>query len=220
MKIEMVKGVVCVPVEGGRLIVDTGSPISFADAPSYQLDGKTISLQCSDGLVSWHKLKEKIPFEVSGLIGTDQLQDKPFTLDILRKTLVWSDSLTSGEEFDLVHQLAVVNVTLNEKPQKFVLDTGAAISYVGDDKQIDGLQPVGTYHDFYPTIGEFESKLYEATIGFGALSARLKVGLLPTELSTILQMLQVSGIVGNDLLSQMVLHIDFSKGRIATEIGT
>ena len=138
--------------------------------------------------------------------------------------MVWSDSLTSGEEFDLVHQLAVVNVTLNGKPQKFVLDTGAAISYVGDDKQIDGLQPVGTYHDFYPTIGEFESKLYEATIGFGALSARLKVGLLPTELSsTILQMLQVSqvsGIVGNDLLSQMVLHIDFSKGRIVTEIGT
>ena len=97
MKVSLHNGVVCAELDSGPVILDTGSPVSLGDGSTHKLDGIACQTQPSLLLYSWDSVRESIPFNATALIGTDQLEQSAFELDVRASTFEWIPSLKKGE---------------------------------------------------------------------------------------------------------------------------
>ena len=102
----------------------------------------------------------------------------------------------------------------------FVVDTGASVS------GIDASLPVGKLmcSEFVQTAGGITvlKRFESGAASIGGSPCRFTDGLLSADLSDIrgLTGLPIEGILGMDILSQYVLHLDFERGTAPSQIGT
>ena len=96
MKASLHNGVVCIELDSGPVILDTGSPVSLGDGSTYRFDGIACQTKPSLLLYSWDSVRESIPFNASALIGTDQLEQSAFRLDVSGSSFEWIPSLKKG----------------------------------------------------------------------------------------------------------------------------
>ena len=208
MKVSLHNGVVCAELDSGPVILDTGSPVSLGDGSTYRLDGIACQTQPSLLLYSWDSVRESIPFEASALIGTDQLEQSAFRLDVRESSFEWISALKNGKPIKRMTGVPLVDIHLMETGHRFFLDTGASITYVTDESLLDGLACIGEVDDFHPLIGKFTSPLYEATVVFAGESVSTKIGVLPKLFSMSMKPFGVTGILGTDVLAKGVLSLD------------
>ena len=95
-----------------------------------------------------------------------------------------------------------------------VFDTGAPLTYV-PAVLVARARSHGTREDFFPGLGEFETKLYRVPITVGAHQFTVDCGVLPPLLAMALGLLCPSGyIVGTQLMSDRITHFDLDGGWI------
>lgn len=208
MKVLLHKGVVCAELDSGPVILDTGSPVSLGDGSTYKLDEVACQTQPSLLLYSWDSVREGIPFNASALIGTDQLEQSAFKLDVRGSTFEWIPSLKKGKPIKRMTGIPLVDVHLMGAEHSFFLDTGASITYVTDESILSSCTRVGDVDDFHPLIGKFTSPLYEAMIVFAGETVSTKIGVLPRLFSMSMEPFGVTGILGTDMLAKGVLSLD------------
>lgn len=211
MKASLHNGVVCIELDGGPVILDTGSPVSLGDGSTYRFDGIACQTQPSLLLYSWDSVRESIPFNASALIGTDQLEQSAFKLDVRGSSFEWIPSLKKGKPLRRMTGIPLVDIRLMETEHSFFLDTGASITYVTDESMLSSCTCVGDVDDFHPLIGKFTSRLYEAMIVFAGETVSTKIGVLPRLFSMSMEPFGVTGILGTDVLEKGVLSIDLNN---------
>lgn len=215
MRASLHSGVVCAELDSGPVILDTGSPVSLGDGSTYRLDGIACQTQPSLLLYSWESMRESIPFDASALIGTDQLEQSAFKLDVRGSSFEWIASLKEGKPMKRMTGIPLVDIHLMETARSFFLDTGASITYVTDESMLTNCTRVGDVDDFHPLIGKFTSPLYEATIVFAGETVSTKIGVLPRLFSMSMEPFGATGILGTDVLAKGVLSLDLQNERFS-----
>jgi hypothetical protein len=193
-------GHILVELEEGLALIDTGSPTTLQGT-------------------QW--LSEFLHVPVVELVGTDVLGARPFLIDWPGKRIVLGAeppdvaplglrSLLGVPVLDLVHDGARCEA---------VLDTGAQLSYAPPSAVARGHSPE-TRTDFMPAIGSFEVSTAVVDVEIGAVSAQLRVGILPPQARAALGLLGLPDwIVGSEFLRDRRTWIDLASGqlRIAVE---
>lgn len=194
---------------GGRILLDTGSPLSCHVDGIIKIEDEEFIVPQTIMNISAEYLSEKVGCKISGLLG----------MDILSNFSVWICSPQFGnfilfsERGDVngskigtnIMGCPSVNLYVNHQHGTFLFDTGAHISYVSS-RFLNGEERCGVTTDFSPLLGNdsYEVDLYylESTIentfcnrNFNAMYAKM-----PTKLEMIVSQMGADGIIGFDLI--------------------
>jgi len=93
----------------------------------------------------------------------------------------------------------IIKPLINGREYKCVFDTGAYVSYF-ENLPLSSFPSEGIISDFFPTIGRFEVQTHRVNIKLGNLEYKLICGKLPPELGMMLGMLEIQGVIGNEIL--------------------
>ena len=214
MEIQEVSGHLLLETVGGRYVIDTGSPASFARGGEIYFAGRTSDVPTSYmGMLDSDTLSGYIGAKVDGLIGMDILGG--FCLTFFKNRLIIDDSDKMEEGFvslptDSFMGIPVVTVNVGGREVKVFIDSGAKISYLNPNL-IEDLPEEETVHDFYPGIGEFDVNVSTAPCSLASFSLRARFGRLPTLLQMTLMMGGAEGILGHDLFSKYEVRLNHGR---------
>jgi len=193
-----------------EILIDTGSPTSFHDTGRIELCGNSFSVPKSILNVTSEYLSTEVGCDIHGLLGMDIISKHPILFD-LRYNLIFLDDdaqyYSYLPSYKLPYNLICVEIKVNGKSVRLIVDTGAKISYI-DESIVEGLNPVDTKQDFSPLFGHFSTTIYKCDIEF--LENRpvtLMFGVPPFLLSNFLSSMNVQGILGLDFFKLYRLQI-------------
>lgn len=204
----------CLLDEGNRkVIVDTGSPISFSDVNSIRFLNDRYS-RSNHPLLAM--IQKYLSSQISGLIGMDILNqyDLSFIYDrSLGRWIVkpWQVNTSEGDRFDVEHYggVPVVEAFVDGKRGKFFLDTGATISFIR--KGWISHQPyIGEAEDFFPTLGIFSTDMYRCQLQFANREFSDSMGVMPEGLEVLIPD-WIDGIIGLNVLRDTKINFGFKS---------
>ena len=130
-----------------------------------------------------------------------------------------SDPHTTELRVELARGVPVATVELDGAPTRTCVDTGAKLSYL-EEARTRGLEPVDVADDFYPAFGTFRTPIYEIPVRIGEASFTMRVGSLPSALSSMLGTLGIAAILGTGVFRRFpVVRFDYSAARITLRQG-
>ena len=209
-KIEIVRGHILVSDDrSSKVLIDTGSPLSFHAEGVVALGGETFNVPTSLMGTGSDYVTENVGTHVDGLVGMDILGNG-ILIDVLNERIVLghpTDGLTHVPSQGLLGYMAA-EMDIRGRKAKVIIDTGAPTSYVMSSLT-DGLTAVDTVTDFNPMVpgGTFETPIFKFPVSFAGQSFEMRAGHLPPLLSTTLSLLGVDGVVGMELLRHRPLLI-------------
>ena len=192
------------------ILIDTGSPTSFHDTGRIELCGNSFSVPNSLLNVTSEYLTTEVGCDIHGLLGMDIISKHPILFD-LRNNFIFADDdaqyCSNLPSFKLPYNLICVEIIVNGKTTRLIVDTGAKISYI-DETFVNGLNSVDTKQDFSPLFGHFSTAIYECDIQFMAnRPVALKFGVPPFLLSSFMSTMNVQGILGLDFFKLYRLQL-------------
>ena len=211
-KAEIVNGHILVNDDrGSKILLDTGSPLSFHAERIVALNGKTYPVRTSLGSADSRYVTDNVGTAVSGLVGMDILGESNLLIDVPGGRVVLGCP-TDGMTRIASSQGAYVFMEMEIRGQmvKVILDTGAPISYVSSSLT-EGLEVVDVVDDFNPAVpgGKYRVPRYEFSAAFAGQEFRMRAGHLPPALQMAVSILGVKGVVGMEVLKhQPVLIAD------------
>ena len=206
---------------GAHLILDTGSPVSFARNGSITLGGCEHQVPVDFLAGGPDGLGELLGAPIDGLLGCDLLAGCILDLDCPagRAHLISGD--TSPEtpcwlanaialSFSTAMGVPVAQFLVNGRQASAAIDTGAAICFAAPSLVAD-TPVIGRHHGFHPAIGRFESDLHLVSIdlGGGASPVDVAAAAAPPALTPLLTGLGLQAILGGDLLMGSEILFDF-----------
>jgi hypothetical protein len=213
--LEMHEGVMFAGVDGQTLLIDTGSPVSFANR-DIVINGTKYHVSRDLKGDTAEQLSEKIGFRIDGLIGADILQQYDFAVDYCRKTLVFGSGLDpEGARIPLHSVMGFpygINLDFQGHSLSCYLDTGASISHL-PLKNNAALTYLEEYQDFNPVLGKFTTPLYEGEVSIGNSKLPVRVGKPVQLLESMLSLMGVDGVLGIDLFRRF--RVTFKSGESA-----
>lgn len=151
--------------------------------------------------------KEKPDLIFLGSIGADRLGTGLFLMDYPQRQAVFqADAVpASAKEIRLsVEKLPVVELEIQQKPYRFVLDTGA--NHFAMDRTVT---PV----EFICDSGDADAPHCIPSLTFAGMEYQNLTGMV-TDLSAVRDALQVDGIIGYQLLKDYVCCFDYENERL------
>lgn len=206
--IKLADGHVLIDGGNGWLLVDTGSPLSFHESGRIILCGQSFSVPTELLNTDADYLSEHINECVGGLVGMDILGTFGVKFDLPAGKLTFgcpTDGMTRIPSHTGLGYVSM-DMTLNGRPVRVILDSGAPISYVSPSIT-EGLTPIGYKTDFHPTAGVFETPIFEFPASFAGKDFTMQAGHLPGLMGMSVSLLGVKGIVGLEILSRFPLAI-------------
>ena len=144
-----------------RLILDTGSPLSFHKSGTICV-GERIEVPTSLPGVSNIYLSEKIGCDVYGMIGMDIISKIPTLISVKDGFVFFNDDAKYYDRFVRCHNntgLLCVNLKINGRSARMIVDSGAKVSYINSD-YVAGMEAEYCAYDYSPYIGDFQTSLY------------------------------------------------------------
>ncbi len=206
-------------VEGKLALIDTGSPISMGRGNLLQLEGRRWTpSQSGEGVLDI--VSEHLNTPVEWLLGYDILSAHRMLIDwpnsaariggaIPRRTV------TTSIPIETVMGVPLIDASFGGRGIRAVLDSGAALSYA-PRAAVQGLTSVGTYTDFYPGIGVFETETWNVEVHVGERAIQTTVGVLPEMLQTMFGLLLGDNgwILGVDFFRNRRILLDYARHRV------
>lgn len=196
---------------GHKLLVDTGSPVSFGTAGNVRLFNRTVFLApipVLDAAAIGRQIGELAdpPHDLmlDGLIGTDFFRGLTMQIDWEERTITTHavEREDRGYRGVLIGGLPSAEVKLGTRAVTAVVDTGARTCFAAP-ALLDGSPTVGRTRDFYPTFGHFEADVREARIEVDGRAATTRVA---EANPVIVQAMAAAGaevLVGTDLMQRL-----------------
>jgi Ca-activated chloride channel homolog len=220
LPLALVGGVPVFTCGGRRVVLDTGSPVSFGHGP-LPLLGRDHDLPSAFGPVSMDDISRAVGAPVDALVGADILAKYQWLVDVGEGRLVVSRGEVPCDGVTLrtpsVGGVPTADVILGGRQGRAVLDTGARLSYAGA-ADVSGT-PVGRERDFNPLLGVFETDVYRVRVEIAGLSVDARVGVMPPALQQVLALVGARWIVGMDVLGQAAFVLDLGHGRMKLVTG-
>jgi len=197
-----------VEIDGWLWLFDTGAPESFGDSNEITLDAQCFKLSNGYMGLSASTLSQFTGVECRGLIGTDVLGQFDHLLDVPSGTVTIStgDLDYTGKTLPLSEFMGIPILTarIAGSNYRMFFDTGPQISYF-QENTITDFPSAGTVTDFYPGVGQFQTKTHQVQVGLGESTFTLRCGTLPGLLGATLMMAGTTGIIGNQIMENRVI---------------
>ena len=207
-KIELVRGhVLMVDDRGSKVLIDTGSPLSFNADGVIAIDGETVTVPTTLVVADSDYVTKNVGTKVDGLVGMNILERKGVLVDVPGGRVVFGHP-TQGMTKVPTRYIKMpivgggymcVDMDIRGKQVKAIVDTGAPVAYVSPTLT-EGLTAKETVKDFNPSVGEFETPLYEFTAAFGGQEFEMRAGHLPKLMQMEIGLLGIDAVVGMELL--------------------
>lgn len=201
-------------VDGLKVLVDTGSPVTIGRQDVFLFMGKEYGCMTSFIGNDINDISSMMGYDIDVLMGMDVLADFCILTDY-RQGLVTFSSKPIPFEHDsstpiLRGQRGAVCILLNVKGKtvKMALDTGAKISYI-DDSLTAGETALEIRDDFNPMTGHFATPIFAMEAEIGGKTFPVNFGNLPPLLSLSLKMMNLDGAIGYDLFTAFTTMMDF-----------
>lgn len=192
--------------DGNWWLFDTGAPSSFGSDPIV-FEGQEPAIPSSYMGLSAVQLSGFVGRPTSGIIGADILNNFDLLIDAQngRLTLSKEEVTLEGEVLPVSDFMGIPRITakIGGEERTMFFDTGAQISYF-QDESLETYPAAGLVTDFFPGIGQFETKAYLVNVELGGGTCELRCGSLPGLLGMTLMMAGVEGIIGNEILKDRV----------------
>lgn len=217
---EDVGGHVVLVVGNTRALLDSGSPKTITDLPSWNFCGRTRHLESNiGGQVTVGSIDRYVGADLDVLLGCDLLAEMPWTVDWAAKTVTFDASPAEGGTLielcpstnPLMRNVPVVPIKVRDRALPLLWDLGATKSYL-PASAFGGVIPSGTYTDFYPTAGNFETRIYELPLGIAGDTVMEEFGELPECLSAVTQL--AAGLLGSGPLKTYRTRFDLEGGTV------
>ena len=211
IEVNVCEGILCADFNEGRLIIDTGSPVSLGPDIAVRVLGSVVQLNASFGSYAWADIKASLPFDAVGLIGVDAFSDAALGFDIANDTVVRLESAIQGVSAEFVMGSPVIHCQIGEDKLRCVLDSGAGLSYLKRPEVASLGQALGKQNDFHPMLGSFEVETVACAIVVGDQSVTEIFGLATEELRQLMETASIDAILGTSFFQQSLIEIDFQN---------
>ena len=210
-------GHLLIDAEGGRYLIDTGSPVSLAEAPVC-LAGRDFSLEASTlGISSIESIVEQVGTPFDALIGTDVLGEFDIDISLRERTLTLFDTfidLSGGAPVEFVAGVPLIACEIAGRSAHCFLDTGAPLSYLSGE-WLETAPLLGEIEDFHPLLGRFRVETSATAIHCLGKEVTLRVGCMPDLLDCALRRAGSDGIIGTEMLEQYGFRLSQRQKRAA-----
>ena len=193
-----------------RILIDTGCTKTIHNTPSLQFLGQNFNCSTNFMGVNSASLSAMLGSPVTTLMGMDILSQFKVLFHYQEGFMGFSKEAIPMKgyfiPFTKVMGIPIIELEVLGQKLKFFLDSGAKLSYLAT-AYTAGLNPQGEDTDFYPGHGTFQTPVYE-------LDATLvdpfpvRFGNLPPQMSALLSMGNVQGIIGYDLFNRFKVMMD------------
>ena len=213
--IETVRGHILINDDrGSRVLVDTGSPLSFHAGGVIALGGSSFTVPASLMGTDSAYVTDNVGVRVDGLVGMDILSQGGLLIDVPGGRIVLghpTDGMTplpSRQAFGYVS----MEMLLVGRPARVLLDTGAPTSYVSPSFT-EGLTPIDRVTDFNPMVpgDTFETPVFELPASFAGQDFAMRAGHLPSRLQMMVSMLGADAVVGLEILRRFPVAVAEGK---------
>jgi hypothetical protein len=205
-------------VDGGRALIDTGSPVSIGRGKQLVLEGRTWQPGSANESVL-DAVRDHLGVDVDWLIGHDILHAHPMLLD-WRAQKAWIGGAETKRDaatfpIELVMGVPIIGASFQGRPVRAVLDSGAALSYA-PRHAVDDARESEAYRDFYPGVGVFDTPTWRVSVTLGERELELRAGVLPETLQTLFALLlgPDGWIIGSDFFRDRAILLDYAGGRV------
>jgi len=216
-QIQLYKGHPIINDGENRILIDTGAPSTIHSSDS--LNFCSDSFVCSKNYMGLtvSKISDMLGTEITTLLGADILSDYKILLDYQNQVIEFSKQEIDidGTQVDISNFMGIpiIKMTVDNKELKFFLDTGAELSYLSASLT-SKYESIGTYEDFYPGVGKFQTECFEIPTVFGNTEFVVKYGNLPTLLQMTLMLGGTDGIIGFDFFNNFKVVLDLKNNRL------
>tara|TARA_B100001093_G_C26838805_1_gene1019587 strand:- start:86 stop:757 length:672 start_codon:yes stop_codon:yes gene_type:complete len=211
IEVTVCSGILCADFNEGRLVIDTGSPVSLGPDMTVQILGNVIQLSSSFGSYTWASIQQSLPFEAIGLIGVDAFTDSTLGFDVGNQTLAQIDAEITGNSEAFIMGSPVIGCQIGEEKLRCLLDTGAGLSYLRDFQITVSGQALGKRKDFHPLLGQFDVETVACSVIVGQHLITEVFGIVTESLMPLMESAQIDGILGTSFFEKGVIEIDFSN---------
>ena len=219
IEVNVCEGILCADFNEGRLIIDTGSPVSLGPDIAVRVLGSVVQLNSSFGAYTWAEIQNSLPFDAVGLIGVDAFSDATLGFDVANQTVVRIESPIEGIKTLFVMGSPVIDCQIGEDKLRCVLDTGAGLSYLKQHEVARLGQSLGQQHDFHPMLGSFDVETVACPIVVGVQSMAETFGLATEQLRRLMDAANIDAILGTSFFEKSLVEIDFKNEVIGIALG-
>ena len=154
---------------------------------------------------------------ITTLLGADILSNYKIMLDYKNEVVTFSKSEISfeGSEVEISNFMGIpiIELSIDHQKLKFFLDTGAKLSYLSNNIT-KNYESIRTEEDFYPGVGQFETKCFEILTQLENKDFTVTYGNLPPLLQMTLMLSGTNGIIGFDFFNTFQVVIDLKNNRL------
>jgi len=189
-------------IDGKNVLIDTGAPFSLGSG-ELDIGSKRHIVRDNFHGISLSDIVTDSGLQLDFLIGSDILKNYTLEINWKEKYIEFTDEYMNNNiggnvEVELFMGIPVIPISINGKPQKAFLDTGAKLSYLSGEFTQE-LTSIGEEKDFYPGMGTFNTNVFEVDIEITEKRMKLRFGNLPESLQRLFSMSPAKGIIGNDI---------------------
>jgi len=222
----LVAGHVVLSLDGGQVLLDTGSPVSFGRATDLEFLGSRRRLARAPLGLSIEQIACEIGaledgpgagFELDALLGCDLLAGCTVEISWAEREVRVLPSNDAPPPTDLISCIPRMKVTVDGEPLEALVDTAAWVSYVRREFLRNGA-PAGTRRDFVPPFGRFAVDLVRCPVAVGGDLRERTLGIAPAAIEAVLWLCGASAIVGTDILATVgTTRLEFRGGESAAQ---
>ncbi len=195
-------------------MLDTGSPTSFHATGFIKWAGVKIPVCSSVNGVSKDYLSTNVGRNIDGLVGMDIIHRFPLLISLRDNQLFIDDDANYSRSFKQIELgpfaqgLIAIEMLVNNRVVRMIVDTGAPISYI-NKTFVEGLVFEREVTDFHPLIGSFKTHTYRCKVNHINEDAPYyqEFGILPNLIESTLSMLHIDGIIGVELFKRYRIQI-------------
>ena len=169
MKFKLIENLIIVNMDGRDLLIDTGSPRSFALKESFPVKINDISYDLKITMASsivLDTLKHLLTVNVDGIIGNDIIIPNNLSIDYLNEEIYFGIVPCSYdiEQYTMPLKtrmgLAYTELKSGSNTLDVILDTGSKMHYV-KESYVDKTRSRGYFEDYSPDLGQMEGHLFD-----------------------------------------------------------
>ena len=201
----------------GSWIIGTGSPRSFSELPTLELDGVTLNLAPTFAGLNAANLTALVGVPVTGVLGIDILKRFDVIFDLPSSQIIFSSEPVALDGTIVPLQdfqgLPIIEAVIGGHSSRAFLETGAKLSYWADASLVN-YPATGVFEDFYPGIGLFQVDTYRVPVGIGGRNFDIRFGVPTTQVLSMLRMAGVTAILGNEMFQKHKIGFQPRQNRI------
>ncbi len=206
-------------INGKRVLISTGAPISIGDMPEIMILGQAHKLENKYLGLDIKQISEHLRTDINALLGMDALSKFIFYISHGIEAMICSDFFINFKEtmrelpINIISGQLMLDVKIGGVSMKMILDTGAKLSFL-NSSLLAGQKRFGKKEAFYPGAGVFSTEVYNMPLELKGKVMDIPVGKLPDNMMTDLALRQCYGLLGAEVFKHFSIQFCLKKNTI------